>query len=169
MTPDSKHEEILEAIEAVKEEHGQIVESIDSLNKDLEVHVAEGHAVYVHRTEIEGMLADFTETVKEWLAESRADRKRLHATVGELNAKSDAMSGQQEILAEVVLGKPERDIDNQIVRTGGMAEIVADYTNGGKGFKTQLPDYFWTKLILTLVSVGGMIAAAIIQAAPGGG
>lgn len=167
-----EHQKIWESVEAMRSEHEGISESVnsvgskvDKLERDLEVHIAEGHALYVQRTEIESMFSDFIATVKEWLAESRADRKRLHATVGELTAKTDMMTSQQDILAEVVLGRPERDIDGQIVRMGGMAEIVHDYHNGGKrGIKTQLPDYFWTKLIFTLMTVASTIIAAFIMA-----
>ena len=167
-----EHQQIYESIEAVRSEHGDITESVntvgsrmDKLERDLEVHMAEGHELYVQRTEIEAMFADFIQTVKDWLEESRRDRMKLHSKVDSVKEGHERVEEAQNVLANVVLGEPHLDIDGQIQRRGGMAEIVEDYTHGHKGFKVQLP---WFRIVVALIGAVGTIVAAIIVASPAG-
>lgn len=130
MTDQVTHRQILEAIDNVAE---GVDIRMGNLERNLEVHIAEGHALYVHRTEIETMF--------------------------------DKLVTDTAILAEVVLGTPQVDIDGQVTRSGGMKEIVEDYHSGTtKGFRTQLPPWFWTKISTAIISAAAVVAAAIIGA-----
>jgi hypothetical protein len=108
---------------------------VTQLGRDLEYHVAEGHNLLVPREEVDA----FVVQVGRWMEE---------------------MKNQQDTIIEVVLGEKKIDIDGQIVRRGGIKEIVDNYSQAG--FKVQIP---WKQLVAVLTAsitaVAGVMVALI--------
>lgn len=150
--PSEEHQLMLDAIDEVGGKVDAMASQVQEVKRDLEFHVAEGHSTHIGRAELD----DFMRMVSAWIEESRADRKSLRAS-------QETMFSQHNMLADLLLGRPERDFDGEIVRTGGIKEIVESYSHGSKGFRVAIP---WAKLAsVTTASIttAGLIIVAIIE------
>lgn len=140
----------MEAIEKVDNK-------VDKLWRQHEVHLAEGHEIYVRRTEIESQLSDFTAVVKEWLQVAKQDRDSIKLSL-------TTIDDRQQSLAAVVLGEPHLNYDGEWERKGGLQAIVNDYQNGGgKGLRATISWQQITAIITAVLTVGGGVIIAIIN------
>lgn len=123
------------------EEHQEILDGINRVRDDLTRHIEEDHH-FMPDTEV---------------------RKILDAQTQML----ETMKAQQEVMADVVLGERKRDYDGNIVRQGGLQQIIESY-NGTGGVRVQIPWVKLTGVITAVITVIGGIAVAIIEVSGGG-
>lgn len=147
-----EHQLMLDAIDEVGGKVDAVASQVEDVKRDLEFHVAEGHSSHIGRAELD----DFMRMVSAWIEESRTDRKSLRES-------QETMLAQHTMLADLLLGKPERDFDGEIIRTGGIREIVESYSTGSKGFRVSIP---WAKLstvVVASITTSGLIIVALIE------
>lgn len=140
MTDTIEHQVLLDAVTTVDSK-------IDKVARDLEIHMSEGHALYVGRAEVDSSLRKINDSVAEWIRESREEKEQNRE--------------QDEILAAVVLGELKHDYDGIPYREGGIQEIVTAYYQAG-GLKFKFP---WIKILAIVAPSVTAIVIALLQIA----
>ena len=139
------------------EEHEQILERLDELQKSLEFHIAEGHANLMEAREI-------IERDKEIAAEFAGFTEKLNE-----------VTEHMDDLADLLLGNKKITYDGVTVREEGLLHTVDDLKDGQKQVLAKLDDIcmkenkvklsrpqFWT-FLGTVVTTLGVVLVALLQ------
>lgn len=127
-------------------------ELVDRIESSLASRIAHEVAAEIDRRQTPDQVARLEVEEGVTLADLHREQQAAREERGEMHRQLDEM-------AEVVLGKPRRNFDGEIERTGGMREMV-EQVNGG-GLKVRLPGWV-VPVVVALIGLIATIGAAII-------
>src|SRR5688572_22478273 len=133
-----EHRAIMDAVAALDEK-------VDTVAASLSAHAADGHDGKA--------LNELVVAMREWTEESRTDRQSIHRQIDTMVGAHSELLEQHNLIVSVVLGEASRDVDGQIVRKGGIAQVLEEYKSA-HGFRVTIP---WSQLGPILVAlIGGL-------------